>query len=304
MEMIKQLTLQPADMVRLMQSAWALRAIRILNVLLIVWIAWLLATLTWDLINPPEPAAPAVPEETVPVNAQDNPDRQQVHQIPGWHLFGEVVQDSAPAAEPSVPLDAPDTRLKLILRGAFASADPEFARAIIADPRGKEEMYAVGDQVPGNAELKEIHTDRVILMRGGRFETLRLPRDKELGGAGGVTLTAPSLAASTSPANRLKSIRQRMRRNPKSLYGLVRTIPKKDTEGKMIGYTLQPGRDPRLFEQMGLQAGDVVTRINDISLDNLTSGVKALKSIEAGKTVSLTIIRGDQEQVLSFSVPE
>jgi general secretion pathway protein C len=95
-----------------------------------------------------------------------------------------------------------------------------------------------------------------------------------------------------------------LKRNPKSLYGLVRTIPKKDAEGKMIGYTLQPGRDPQLFEQMGLQAGDVVTRINDISLDNLTSGVRALRSTQAGENVSLTIIRGGQEEVLSFNVPE
>jgi general secretion pathway protein C len=304
MEMIKSLTLQPADMMRLMQSVWTLRAIRIINGLLIVWIAWLLAMLTWGLVNSPEPVATAVPEEAAPVAAQVNPERQLVRQMPNWHLFGEVVQDTTPVARPSVPLDAPDTRLKLILRGAFASADPEYARAIIADPRGKEEMYAAGDQVPGNAELKEIHPDRVILMRGGRFETLRLPRDQQSGSGGGVTINAPSYRTSVNPANRLKSIRQTLKRNPKSLYGLVRTIPKKDAEGKMIGYTLQPGRDPQLFEQMGLQAGDVVTRINDISLDNLTSGVRALKSTQAGENVSLTILRGGQEEVLSFNVPE
>ena len=304
MEMIKSLTLQPADVMRLLQSEWARRAIRVINVLLVVWIAWLLAMLTWGLINSPEPVATTVPVEAAPVTAQVNPDRQLVRQMPNWHLFGEVVQDSTPVVQPSIPLDAPDTRLKLILRGAFASADPDYARAIIADPRGKEEMYAVGDQVPGNAELKEIHPDRVILMRGGRFETLRLPRDQDSGSGRGVTLRAPSSSSGFSPANRLKSIRQTLKQNPKSLYGLVRTIPKKDAEGKMVGYTLQPGRDPQLFEEMGLQAGDVVTRINDISLDNLTSGVRALKSTQAGENVSLTIIRGDQEQVLSFNVPE
>ncbi|MEA2093686.1 MAG: type II secretion system protein GspC [Pseudomonadota bacterium] len=301
--MMNTLTLQPTDLVRLMQGVWMQRAIWIINLLLVIWLASLLATLTWGLIDKPE-SAESVPVETVPIKPIINQHVKLVRKLPEWHLFGKAVRATAPA-KIDVPVDAPDTRLKLVLHGAFASDAPRFARAIIADPRGREEMYAIGDKVPGNAKLQEIHIDRVILMRGGRYETLRLPEERSSAG-GGTTVShlGASKRKASAPSKRLSSIRQRLKKNPKSLYGLVRTTPKKNKKGKMVGYTLKPGREPELFEQMGLQAGDVVTQINDISLNTLSNGVRALKSVQSGETVSMTVLRDGEEQALSFNVPE
>ncbi len=270
---MKTLTLQSTDWVRLMQGTRMRLLITVINLLLVVWIAWLLASLTWDLINTREP----LEAEPAPSSAQTAPlpvDRyaQLARQLPDWHLFGEAAREAA-STKAAAPVDAPDTRLKLVLRGAFSSGDEAFSRAIIADPRGKEEMYAIGDKLPGNAELHEVYADRVILMRGGRYETLRLPLDEPAGNRAGLPR---SRASNTSRAQRLGSIRQTLKQNPKSL----------------------------LFEQMGLQPGDVVTQINEISLDNLSNGMRALKSAQSGETVSMTVMRGDLQETLSFSIPE
>jgi general secretion pathway protein C len=299
---MKALTLQSTDLLRLMQSDGARHAIRIINLLLIVWIAWLLAMMTWNLLAEPEPVGTALPE-AVPITPQVNQQEKLVQQLPNWHLFGEVAPEAAPV-KAIVPVDAPDTRLKLSLHGTFSSHGAELARAIIADERGNEEMYAVGDILPGNAELSEIQADKVILLRGGRYEILRLPRDTLTGDAGGSIISAADAMRVNTTSERLQSLRQTLRQNPKSLFGLVRTIPKKDDQGKMIGYILQPGREPELFEQLGLRPGDVVTRINDVNLDNLASGMQALRSVQGGDTVSMTVLRGDQQENLSFRIPE
>jgi general secretion pathway protein C len=299
---MKALTLQSTDLLRLMQGDGARYAIRILNLLLVVWIAWLLATTTWKLIGQPEPAETMLPE-SLPNTPQTNKQEVLVRQLPNWHLFGEV----APEVEPVktvVPVDAPDTRLKLSLHGTFSSADAALARAIIADERSHEEMYAVGDLLPGNAELSEIQSDKVILLRGGRYEVLRLPRDTISGNTGTATISAATASQVDTTSERLRSLRQTLRQNPKSLFGLVRTIPKKDDQGKMIGYILQPGREPALFEQMGLKSGDVVTRINDVDLNNLASGMQALRSVQSGDTVNMTVQREGQQENLSFRIPE
>ena len=72
----------------------------------------------------------------------------------------------------------------------------------------------------------------------------------------------------------------------------------------MIGYTLQTGRDKALFSEMGLQPGEVVTRVNEVDLADISSGMRALKSAEGGDSVSLTVMRGGQEQQLSINVPQ
>ena len=299
---MKALTLQSTDLLRLMQSDWTRRAIRILNLLLVIWIAWLLATMTWSLLAKPEPTGAALPE-AVTSPPQVNQQQALVRQLPNWHLFGEVAPEAAPV-KTVVPVDAPDTRLKLSLHGTFSSDDAELARAIIADERRNEEMYAVGDILPGNAELSEIQADKVILLRGGRYEILRLPRDTITGAAGGAVISAADASRVETTSERLRTLRQSLRQNPKSLFGLVRTIPKKDDQGKMVGYILQPGREPELFEQMGLKPGDVVTRINDVNLNNLASGMQALRSVQSGDTVSMTVLRGDQTEDLTFRLPE
>jgi general secretion pathway protein C len=289
-----------------MQSDWARHAIRLLNLLLVVWIAWLLAATTWSILNKTQPVETVLPE-AVPVTPRVNQQEELVRQLPNWHLFGEAAQEAEPVKQ-AVPVDAPDTRLKLILHGTFSSADPELARAIIADERGNEEMYAKGDILPGDAELSEIQSDKVILLRGERYETLRLPREETAGGGTIISVATESTydpeTVDNGTSERLQSLRQTLSRNPNSLFGLVRTIPKKDDQGKMIGYTLQPGREPELFEQMGLKSGDIVTRINDISLNNLASGMQALKSVQSGDTVSMTVLRGDQQQTLTFRMPD
>ena len=294
------LSLQQADLIRILQSKYSQRAMWVINLLLIIWIASMLANLTWDLLSPVEPVDEIkVTTETAPAPA--NPDRQLISQMPSWHLMGVALQGNQPV-KTSVPVEAPETKLNLILKGALASNDPHHARAIIADPRGVEKQYAVGEQLPGNAELSEIHADRVILKRNGRFETLRLPRDKQsTNTVASRTVTARPKA---SPRERLNSARQQLQQGSPNLSNLVRATPKRGEDGKTIGYTLSPGRDPDLFAQVGLQEGDVAIQINDIKLDNPTNSARALKSMQSGESVSVTVMRNDQEEVLSLEWPE
>ena len=300
------LSLQQADVIRILQSRNTRRFIWLLNILLVIWIASRVATLTWDLLAPSEPPEPAaVVAESVPVPS--NPDQQFISQLPGWHLMGMSAKGSAPFMT-SAPVDAPETKLKLVLRGVYSSDDQGKGHAIVADPRGKEERYSIGDMLPGNAELSEVHADKIILQRGGRYETLRLPTENKPGNTASSRYTSPSRPAarrsSSSPAQRLKTVRQNLKKRPRDLSNLVRATPKRDGKGKTIGYELGPGRDPALFAQVGLQKGDVAIEINDIKLDNPANSARALKSAQSGDTVSITVLRNGQEEVLSLSVPQ
>jgi general secretion pathway protein C len=105
------------------------------------------------------------------------PSRAAIKAIADHHLFGQAAQ-GRPEVRTS-PTLAPETRLKLTLSGVIAATDPQqAARAIIAGPDGQEKSYTIDDRLPGGAVVKEIYPDRVILTRGGKYETLPLPRTR------------------------------------------------------------------------------------------------------------------------------
>ena len=294
------LSLQQADVFRVLQSENTRWFIRGINLLLVVWIASLLAALTWGLVTP-QGSIQLDDIKVSPLSIETDPNAQLVRQLPGWHLMGVVTREQTPVVV-STPIDAPDTRLKLVLHGVYVTGESGKARAIIADPKGKEEQYAVGDKLPGNAELSEVYPDRVILQRNGRYETLRLIPDSKSKRGGAIKSSGKTLTAKHE--QKIRDIRQKIKQSPKTLIQVVRPTPYMGEDGAMIGYTLQPGRELELFKGLGLQPGDVAVQINDVKLNSKESGMQALKSIQSGDDASITILRGGQEQVMNFRMPD
>jgi len=140
-------------------------------VLLLVLLAERLADLTWKVW--PQNQAVAATTSAIAANVTATPAQQGVsaRQIANWHLFGKA---EISKVNNKIPTNAPETRLRLTLKGVVASADNP--SAIIASQKGPEKDYNLGDNIPGGAILREVYPDRVILERRGRYETLSLQR--------------------------------------------------------------------------------------------------------------------------------
>ncbi|MFQ5642665.1 MAG: type II secretion system protein GspC [Thiogranum sp.] len=273
--------------------------VKVVNGVLVVWLAWLLAGLSWMLL-PGDGTSEQQPVVVAPVQVA-KPPRVDERQIAGWHLFGEAGKEK-PVKKPAV--DAPETRLKLTLRGVFAddNSSASGARAIIADPRGKEDSYAPGDPLPGGAKLAEIYPDRIILERNGRFETLRLPKKTMNLGSGRVSTRSTGRSTSSGNAAAFSRYRSEIKKNPASLMNYVRATPERKN-GKFIGFRLQPGKDPAPMKELGLRSGDVVTSINGVQIDSPAKGIKAMQALGEGDSVGVTLLRGGQEMSLSLTLP-
>lgn len=288
----------------LVQPDRAAQAARIINILLIIWLAWQLARLSWLLVPGAQHSEAPVVEAPVPsvVAPQARVDERQ---IASWHLFGEPGREQP--VKKAAPVEAPETRLKLTLSGVFASNDAANARAIIGDPRGNEQSYAVGDPLPGGAKLSEIYPDRIILERGGGFETLRLPREEGVASAGppryshrnATRLNAPAAAQRVEAFTRY---RNEIKQNPAAFLNYVRATPAKQ-DGKFIGFTLHEGPQAGAFEELGLSPGDIVTAINGVTIESPADGMKAMQALGEGDSIDVTLLRGGQEMSLSLTLP-
>jgi general secretion pathway protein C len=265
-------------------------------VVLVALIAWQLARIIWLLVpaGPPAPVTipPAGSSGSAAVTGEGGAD---IDYIVNAHLFGRF-DTSAPVAELD-PVDAPDTRLNLELRGTIAAEDADRALAIIAERSREEKVYAIGDAVPGGASLHSVYTDKVLLRRAGQLETLRLPRASDSGGG-----VAPPRRQGVAPS-RATSIREIVSQAPARLTDVIRPQPV-FRDGQQQGYRVYPGRDRQRFSALGLRPGDLITQINGMSLDDPARGMEIFRSLGDATQVSVTLERSGQAQVLNLDTSQ
>jgi len=262
------------------------------NLCLIAVLSYNLADVTWRLL-------PAVVQPPVPVSGPSAAvaPRRQSFDIGRWHLFGEQQQAPASAAPTRV---MPETRLKLILRGVVAGEKGGVSGAIIASPSGDQSFYALGAALPGGATLKEVHDHHIVLLRNGQLETLQLPRDNLDVGDSNDGGPGPDSSSVATPQMSLSEYRDALLQNPQQLADVVQARPY-HRDG-VIGYQINPGRDPALFTQLGLQANDVITMVNGVRLDNPARGLSILQALRQQSQVSVEVIRDGVPQTLSIDL--
>lgn len=286
----------------------------ILAALLIAALGYRMAELTWRVVPiteseeiiPPEPAV-ATTQIAKPVIGAS---------ISQSNLFGRVEIAVAPKVEEQAVV--PETRLNLTLLGVISSSTVGTAKAIISDASGNEEYYSVGMQVPGGASLEEIHADYVMLKRNNRLEMLRLPADESAGMPGGGIGAPPSMGTAPQAGRRvlppntmgtdnrstgamLHEYRDALNQDPQSVMDLVRAEPVREGD-KLIGYRVSPGRDRQLLSRFGLRAGDVVTMVNGVRLDNPLKGLEIIQNLQTAGQVNIEVMRNGVTQGFSFAV--
>ncbi|KPJ88634.1 MAG: hypothetical protein AMJ53_16565 [Gammaproteobacteria bacterium SG8_11] len=309
---------------KLIQQYWAAGLDKRLPVIAtligIVLIANSFAALTWKLVPVPDfpDAAIAVNKITRPAGAQARSaagDQPVAAKISQYHLFGKFEKKIAPPPVQAVAT-APETLLNLKLRGVFSSQDKELARAIIADAKGEDESYAIGDEVPGGAILNDIFEDRVILERNGQLETLKLPVESLPGDtttavSGGLpprggnrVSPAPAAAIDTATADTseiLRHYRDALINDPQSVMGLVRVQPY-NKDGKLEGYRIRPGKDRQLLTKFGLRSGDVVKAVNGVPMDNPIKALEILRDLSTANSVTVDIERNGTPRSFTFQI--
>ena len=254
----------------------------------VIAIAYQLATLTWTLVPG---SVPTIAPTTPPSSGVDPVSGADFSSLVNSHLFGEAADGPAPA--PTAVLDAPETTLSLTLKGILSREGDSNGGAIISTNRGEDRAYRVGQAIDGadGATLHSVYSDRVLLDRGGRLETLRLPKE--------LTTSTSSLIATPLPQAALPSgsLRETISANAARLTDII-TIAPHVQEGQVVGFRVRPGRDRASFERLGLLANDIVTDINGIVLDDQSQGLQVFASLGETTQANVTVLRDGVPQVI------
>jgi len=259
---------------------------------LVVLLAWQAVQLTWTALGarpataPPGAAAPSGPPASPPSAPVD------VERIVAAHLFGVA---GAPASADEDPNSVAATRLSLVLAGTVAHADPKLGYAILGESAASARVYAVGKTVAGGAKLHAVYPDRVILERGGKLESLLLPKQFTGGGMGAAAVPAPG--QDPMLGQRLQELAAQ---NPGAITEIIRPQPV-FANGQQRGYRVYPGRNRQQFSRLGLMPGDLVTAINGTPLDDPARGMEILQSMNSATQVTVTVERNGQSTQVSIN---
>lgn len=280
-------------------KAWWRRAPVWLSVLFVVLVARSAADMTWLIFAPQVQSVVGqrLAAAPLPGGPQDTANQPRLQTVAALHLFGEARQK--PVVR-DAPIEAPKTGLKLTLRGVFAASVPEQAMALIADARGDEKVYQKSDTIFSGVTLYAIYPDKVILERGGNFETLNLPRDESVSARPVNHVqrqTRPAVVNRNTTADvvrtrtvragkRLEQLKQQITENPADFWKNVRIEPVTDENQQIKGYTFSHN-DRQMMRALGLRPGDVITEVNgqQVTDPSVLSGLMG----ELGSASELTL---------------
>lgn len=224
------------------------------------------------------------------------------------NLFGTSSKQEEKAALEAVLADIPLAKkgLGLKLVGTVVSTEPQENLAIIENQRAREqEAYHEGERV-GQALVKRILRNNVIINTGSGNEVLAMEPEEndrgaqvsrhpygrppgapapELGGSS--TLEREEVEASLADLNQ---VMQQVR---------IRPFMEGDQPGGFQVSRIDPGS---IFAKMGLKDGDVIKSVNGELISNPEDAIEFYNTLMEGGTVALEIKRGGRTRELQIEI--
>jgi len=248
-----------------------------LNLLLacfVIYGASLLAQLTWTVISDEQNGFSGAQSWSPASNMTGKSSARDSSVLLTISLFGKE-DASVPKQKLMESVDAPKTRLQLHLKGVFISERDSESSAIVSEKGKTGEYFRVGDKLPGNAELVAVYSDRVLLKRNGRLETLSFD-DGSKGNNSIARVKSSSKSKQVSSPEQFMSVAEkRIAENPTTALASVGLKPV--SSGKADGYVYD-GKNPMLA-RMNLKPGDVVRSVNGFPLGDINKDKALLKQL-------------------------
>jgi general secretion pathway protein C len=288
---------------------------RLLTLIVASYCAWQFSTLLWLFV--PVQSDAAIIRPNIQSMSQVKPSTINMNQIVALNLFGSVVQNNLQSVDKQKLITAPETSLNLKLRGLRKGQGKMKSSAIIENDQRVQNIYHLGDAIEGQNKviIYEIYSQRLILQRAGKFETLTLfevlqqknnsaieekKLEKEIEPA---KARVPVIDKTTSKklTESLSTIVDTLKSSPMSLNGTM-IIEPSENDGVFQGYRVAPGSDKVLFARLGLLKGDIITQVNDVELTSSGKIMSLMGELSSVSELEIKVLRRGQPLAFRYSV--
>jgi len=277
------------------------RYIAALNFVLIAAIAYFAALSADDLIARKLTAGSSLepPSRVARREVAANLSRASYSAIVDRDVFNSAKQAPAPVAPVAV-----DLHIKLLGTSELTSAKPF---AIIEDTQNHQQsLYRLGDEIPDAGTLVAVEKKRVLIDHDGELRSLEISGD----GVSAVMAANEPVSPHPEPGihraapNQYTVDRATVDHNLQNMGSLLtqmRALPNIEN-GKTDGFRLSEIQQGSLFQQMGLQDGDVVKNIAGQEINDPMRALELLSVLQNQQSVVIQVVRNGQPVQLNYQI--
>ena len=220
----------------------------------------------------------------------------------------------------------PKTPLQLQLKGTVVGDDTSYSWAVIEDmTTRKQDLYKVGDVISG-AKIIEIYRNRVILNRDGKEEILMVFDEDKVARLVGsqpvqpVPLQQPPSPPKPPDANSSQSRSELVPtkvgenrwvfnkddintavNNANQILSEVNIAPYFE-DGAAKGYKVENFREGSLFGKVGFKSGDIVKRVNGMSIETPEQLIQAYQKLKDAANIQVDVERNGNTVTLDYQI--
>ena len=175
--------------------------------------------------------------------------------------------------------------------------------AIVEELSTKKQMlYRLHDQIPDLGEVSEIRRDGMVVRLGDQEELLELGLSEKQAtaapGAGPSASQVPS-ALLRKVVDR-REVEQAMSDLPK-LLTQARAVPNM-VNGTVNGFRIDYIAPASFYEKIGVQAGDVLQRVNGVDIRDPSTMLSLLQQLKNERVVKLDMVRNNQRSTVTYEL--
>jgi len=295
------------------------RHIVALNFLLIAVLAYFAARAVNDVValrlTPASPVVAHLNTRVVDDSALNRP-RGAYQEIVNRDIF-----NIAPAPQAPVHIvERIDLHLELI--GVSTASTGKSPYAIIADKSGQQGVFKLGQSVGSAGKLVEVEKDRVFIDHNGKRVALILPQEDMPGPVASAQPVSPPSEDDSSDANadndqepyepNVEDLGDNRYKIPKEtidhsmgnlsqILTQIRAIPNIQ-DGKTNGFALSEIEPGSVFDEMGLEEGDVLRSVNGQQMNDPALAMQMISSLRNATQINIQVLREGHPTTLTYQI--
>lgn len=201
-----------------------------------------------------------------------------------------------------------------ILVGSLASSIQSKSVAIFliepVTPNQDPVFLRVGYELADNWYIKEIKYNKVIVCKEDKCESYR-PGDEGMSYVQAIEDMTKNPGFSINEDNSVITVKKELKDQivSKELAKVIMQAASKlvyspPPEEALMGIELLEIDKGSIYEAFGLQDGDIITKLDDVSVTNIVETVKQLKGLQNVDSFKFTIIRDHVEKTITVNIKE